>query len=128
VFAEEDKNKKTTAETRNQADSLIYQTEKTLNDLGDKVPEGDAAQVNEAKDALKKAMDGQDLDLIKQKTEDLTRVLYDLTSKVYQQTGAQQQSPDGEAGAQGGEKAAGSQDEDPTVDADYKVVDDEPGK
>lgn len=125
VFAEDDKNKKTMAEVRNQADSLIYQTEKTLNDLGDKVPEGDATQINEARDVLKKAIDGEDLDLIKQKTEDLTKVLYDLTSKIYQQTAAQQQSPDGEAGAQDGEKADGGQDGDPAVDADYKVVDEE---
>jgi molecular chaperone DnaK len=124
-FAEEDKKKKASAETRNQADSLIYQTEKTLKDLGDKVPEGDAGKINEAKDELKKAMEGQDLDLIKQKTEHLTKVLYDLTSKVYQQTNAQQ-TPGGEPGAPGGETAAsGSGDGGPTVDADYKVVDDE---
>ncbi len=125
-FADEDKKKKSAAETHNQADSLIYQTEKTLNDLGDKVPGEDAARINEAKEALKKATEGQDLDLIKQKTEDLTKVLYDLTSKVYQQSGSQQQAPGGEPGAPGGESGgAGSQDSGPTVDADYKVVDDE---
>jgi molecular chaperone DnaK len=124
-FAEEDKQKKSTAETRNQADSLIYQTEKTLKDLGDKVSGEDAGKINAAKDELKKTMEGQDLELIKQKTEDLTKVLYDLTSKVYQQTA--QQAPDGEPGAQGGETAdaSGSGDGGPTVDADYKVVDDE---
>ena len=98
-FAEEDKKKKSSAETRNQADSLIYQTEKTLKDLGDKVPGEDADKINAAKDELKKAMEGQDLDLIKQKTEDLTKVLYDLTSKVYQQTA--QQAPGGEAASEG---------------------------
>jgi molecular chaperone DnaK len=124
-FAEEDKKKKSAAEIRNQADSLIYQTEKTLKDLGDKVPEEDAGKIDAAKDELKKAMEGQDLDLIKQKTENLTKVLYDLTSKVYQQTGAQQE-PGGEPGAPGGETgASGSGDGGPTVDADYKVVDDE---
>ncbi|MGD0152850.1 MAG: molecular chaperone DnaK [Thermacetogeniaceae bacterium] len=124
-FADEDKKKKTAAETRNQADSLIYQTEKTLKDLGDKVPEGDAGKINEAKDELKKAMEGQDLDLIKQKTESLTKVLYDLTAKVYQQANAGQQAPGGEDGQAGGAQDAGEADGGPTVDADYKVVDDE---
>ncbi len=124
-FAEEDKKKKASAETRNQADSLIYQTEKTLKDLGDKVPEDDAGKINEAKDELKKTMEGQDLDLIRQKTEHLTKVLYDLTSKVYQQANAQQ-TPGGDPGAPGaGAGASGSEDGGPTVDADYKVVDDE---
>ena len=126
-FAEDDKKKRTTAETRNQADSLIYQTEKTLKDLGDKVPEGDAGKINDSKEELRKAMEGQDLDLIKQKTEDLTKILYDLTSKIYQQTA--QQAPGGESapGGPGGEAGAssGSEDGGPTVDADYKVVDDE---
>ncbi len=124
-FAEEDSKKKTAAETRNQADSLIYQTEKTLKDLGDKVPEGDAGKINEAKDELKKAMEGQDLDLIKQKTESLTKVLYDLTSKIYQQANAGQQAPGGEGGQAGGAQETGEADGGPTVDADYKVVDDE---
>ena len=84
------------------------------------------SRINEAKEALKKATEGQDLDLIEQKTEGLTKVLYDLTSKVYQQSGSQQQAPGGEPGAPGGESGgAGSQDSGPTVDADYKVVDDE---
>jgi molecular chaperone DnaK len=125
LFAEEDKKKKSAAEIRNQADSLIYQTEKTLKDLGDKVSEGDAGKIDAARDELKKAVEGQDMDLIKQKTEDLTKVLYDLTSKVYQQTDAQQ-APGGEPGAPGEETgASGSGDGGPTVDADYKVVDDE---
>ena len=124
-FADEDKKKKTAAETRNQADSLIYQTEKTLKDLGEKVSEGDVSKINEAKDELKKAMDGQDLDLIRQKTESLTKVLYDLTSKIYQQTNAGQQAPGSEAGQAGGAGDAGTADSGPTVDADYKVVDDE---
>jgi molecular chaperone DnaK len=128
TFAEEDKSKKAAVETRNQADSLIYQAEKTLKDLGDKVPAEDAAKINEAGDELKKALDGQDLDLIKQKTEDLTKALYDLTSKTYQQSdgpegAGQPGAPGGEAGA--GEEAGASGDSGPTVDADYKVVDDE---
>ena len=62
--------------------------------------------INAAREELKKAVEGQDLDLIKQKTEDLTKVLYDLTSKVYQQTGSQQRAPGGEPGAPGEESVA----------------------
>jgi molecular chaperone DnaK len=126
-FAEDDKKKKETVEIRNQADSLIYQTEKTIKDLGDKVDAGDAAKIDEAKNELKKTMEGQDLDQIKQKTEQLTKVLYDLTTKTYQQAGAQ--APGAGAGAPGaggpGEGAGTSGSGGPTVDADYKVVDDE---
>jgi molecular chaperone DnaK len=126
-FAEEDRNKKAAAETRNQADSLIYQTEKTLKDLGDKIPEDDTRKINEAKDELRRALEGQDLNLIRRKTEDLTKVLYDLTSKVYQQAGAQQAAggAPGAGGNTGEGGADSSQSGGPTVDADYKVVDDE---
>ncbi len=130
-FADEDMKKKSAAEIRNQADSLIYQSEKTIKDLGDKATEEDAGKIGEAKEALKKALEGQDLDLIKQKTEDLTKVLYDLTSKVYQQTSAEQQAAGGAAGAPGEESpgaggggSSGGEDGS-TFDADYKVVDEE---
>ncbi|MDH7577247.1 MAG: molecular chaperone DnaK [Bacillota bacterium] len=117
-YAEEDKQRRAAAETRNQADSVIYQAEKTLKDLGDKVSAAETQKVNQAREELQKALDGQDLEEIKQKTENLTRVLYDLTSRVYQQTGGQQ----AQAGAGGGGSTGGSGE---TVDADYKVVDDD---
>ncbi len=114
-YAEEDKRRKAAAETRNQADSVIYQAEKTLKDLGDKVSAAEKDRVNQAREELRRALEGQDLEEIKRKTEDLTKVLYDVTSRVYQQTGGQQAA----AGAGGGEGSG------TTVDADYRVVDED---
>lgn len=114
-YAEEDKRRKAAAETRNQADSVIYQAEKTLKDLGDKVSAAEKDRVNQAREELRRALEGQDLEEIKRKTEDLTKVLYDVTSRVYQQTGGQQAA----AGAGGGEGSGA------TVDADYRVVDED---
>lgn len=117
-YAEEDRKRRAAVEARNQADSIIYQTEKTLKDLGDKISSDEAKRINDAKEELKKAMEGQDVDNIKKKIEDLTKVLYDTTSRIYQQTGGQQAaSGAGDAGNPGGSGT--------TVDADYKVVDDE---
>lgn len=118
-FAEEDKKRKEEVDVRNQADSIIYQAEKTLKDLGDKVGETEKEQINQASEELKKALDGKDLDDIKQKIEDLTKVVYELSSKLYQQAGAQQDA--GTEGAGGtGDSGTGE-----TVDADYKVKDDD---
>ncbi len=114
-YAEEDRKRKEEAEVRNQADSMIYQAEKTLNDLGDKVSSSDRDRVNQAKEDLRKALDGKDTAAIKQKIENLTKVIYEISSRVYQQTGAQ--SAAGGAGNPGGSGQ--------TVDADYKVVDDD---
>ncbi len=121
-YAEEDKKRRELAEARNQADSVIYQAEKTLKDFGDKVTAQETEQVNKAKEELRKALEGNDINEIKQKTENLTKVLYDITSRIYQQTGQQAAAGGGgTTGATGG--TTGSQGK--TVDADYKVVDDE---
>ncbi len=118
-FAEEDKKKREEAEAINQADSLVYQAEKTISDLGDKIDSEDKDKINEAKDELKKALEGKDLEEIKSKTESLTKVIYDITSKIYQQAEGQ-----GAAGDPGATGAEGS-DEGEAVDADYTVVEDE---
>ncbi|HAA89616.1 MAG: Chaperone protein DnaK [Thermoanaerobacterales bacterium 50_218] len=121
-YAEEDKKRRELAEARNQADSVIYQAEKTLKDFGDKVTSQETEQVNKAKEELRKALEGNDVNEIKQKTENLTKVLYDITSRIYQQTGQQAAAGGGgTTGAAGG--TTGSQGK--TVDADYKVVDDD---
>lgn len=117
--AEEDKKRRTAVEVRNQADSVIYQAEKTLKDLGDKVSSAESEQVNQAKEELRKALEGQDVEEIKQKTENLTKVLYEITSRIYQQTGGQQAAAEGAGGA--GNPGGKSE----TVDADYKIVDDD---
>ncbi len=116
--AEEDKQRRAAVDARNQADSVIYQAEKTLKDLGDKVSAAETQQVNQAKEELQRALEGQNIEEIKQQTESLTKVLYEITSRVYQQTGGQQAA----AGAGGAGNTGGSGE---TVDADYKVVDDD---
>ena len=123
----EDKKRKELIEAKNNADSLIYQAEKTIKDLGDKA---DASKVSDIKSKisdLKEAMKSDDLDKIKLASEAVTKPLYDLTSEMYKQAGAQQQAQQGPAGAgsaQGGAQQS-AQGGEKVVDADYKVVDDD---
>ncbi len=120
-FAEEDKKKKELIEVKNQAESLIYQTENTLKELGDKVSVDEKKQVEDKITALKDVVGGNDPDEIKKRTEALTGELNTLSQKLYAQTGAQ-------AGAQPGAEAqagAGQAQGDDVVDADYEVVDDD---
>lgn len=120
-FAEEDKKKKELIEVKNQAESLIYQTENTLKELGDKVSADEKKQVEDKITALKDVVGGNDPDEIKKRTEALTSELNTLSQKLYAQTGAQ-------AGAQPGTEAqagAGKAQGDDVVDADYEVVDDD---
>ncbi|NLJ79239.1 MAG: Hsp70 family protein, partial [Tissierellia bacterium] len=113
-FAEEDRKQKERIEARNNADSMVYQTEKTLKDLEGKISEDEKAKVEEKLDALKKALEGDDIEDIKAKTEELTQEFYQISQKMYEQ--AQEQGADAGAGA-------GADDD--VVDADYEVVDDE---
>lgn len=115
-FAEEDKKKKELIEAKNQAESLIYQTENTLKELGDKVESAEKDKINEKISQLKDVASGEDLDSIKQRTEALTEELNKMSQKLYEQTQAQGQAE----GAQGQSTGA-----DDVVDADYEVVDDE---
>lgn len=120
-FAEEDKKKKELIEVKNQAESLIYQTENTLKELGDKVSADEKKQVEDKITALKDVVGGNDPDEIKKRTEALTGELNTMSQKLYAQTGAQ-------AGAQPGTEAqagAGQAQGDDVVDADYEVVDDD---
>lgn len=118
-FAEDDKKQREEIEITNQADSLVYQAEKTISDLGDKITEEDKNNINSAKDELKSALESKNIEDIKSKTDDLTKAVYDVTTKVYQQAGGQ----DAAGGA--GPSGAGEPGADETVDADFKVVDDE---
>lgn len=122
-FAEEDKKKKELIEVKNQAESLIYQTENTLKELGDKVSENEKKKVEEKITALKDVVGGENLDDIKKRTEALTGELNTLSQKLYAQAGQQA----GEANAETGAAGQGSQGDD-VVDADYEVVDDEEPK
>ena len=126
----EDKKRKEAIEAKNNADSLIYQAEKTIKDMGDKA---DASKVSEIKDkiaALKEAMKTDDTDKIKAASEALTKPLYDLTSEMYKNADAAQQAQQQaqqQAGAQAGAQQAQSdgQKDEKVVDADYTVVDDD---
>ena len=122
----EDKKRKEGIEAKNNADSLIYQAEKTIKDMGDKA---DASKVSEIKDkiaALKEAMKTDDTDKIKAASEALTKPLYDLTSEMYKNADAAQQAQQ-QAGTQAGAQQAQSdgQKDEKVVDADYTVVDDD---
>lgn len=114
-FAAEDKKRKEEVEVRNQADSLVYQTEKTMKELEGKLSSEDKAKIDAELNNVKEALKGTDVEAIKSATEALTKVFYDISAKIYQAN----------PGAQGAQDApgAGPQD-DNTVDADYKVEDD----
>ena len=127
-FAAEDAKRKDEVDTRNQADQMVYQTEKTLEEMGDKVPASDKAPVEAALGKLKETLKGSDTQAIKDATEELTKAFYAVSEKLYQQSGAQgQPGPDmGGANFTGGNSAQGGSDAGPdVVDADYTVVDDD---
>jgi molecular chaperone DnaK len=113
--ADDDRKRKEEVEVRNTADSLIYATEKTLKELGDKVPEESKTENETAIAAAKKALEGSDVDEIKSTTEALQAASYKLAEIVYSAA----QAADAEAAA---EPAATDAGED-VVDADYEVVD-----
>ncbi len=122
LHAEEDRKKKELIEARNHADSLIYSTEKSMKDLGDKVDAGTRTKVEEASAALRKAIEGEDVAEIKRLSEALTQTSHKLAEAIYQQSAQKEQAAGGgEAGA--GPGAAGkSASDDDVVDADFEEV------
>lgn len=118
-FAKEDKERKDEVELRNHADSLIYNTEKTLKELGDKVSPEDKSRVESEIANVRGALGATDKDAIKNSTDKLTEVSYEVFGKVYQQSA--QQADANTAGAEP-QQADG---EDTVIDADYEVVDDD---
>ena len=121
--AENDKKEREKVEVRNEADSMIYQTEKTLKEMGDKVNAADKQRIEEAVAALKKAIEGGDTADIKSKTEALQQAAYKIAEEMYKQQGA------GAAGSAGAGAAGGAAESGPTKgtadDVDYEVVKDE---
>ncbi|HAA34183.1 MAG TPA: molecular chaperone DnaK [Firmicutes bacterium] len=121
--AEEDRKFKELAEARNQADSLIYSTEKTIRELGDKVDSGTKDKVDKAIQELKDASSGSDTGRIKDASEKLSSLLHELSTKLYEQVRREQQSSaGGQSGGQESSSSGGGNQED-VVDADYEVVD-----
>ena len=117
-FAEEDKKNKEAVDTKNNAENLVYQTEKSLNELGDKVSDAEKAPITEQLEVLKEKLKGNDTAAIKEASEELTRRFYAIAEKLYQQ-----QAPQGEpGGAQSGPNG------ETVYDADYKVVDEDENK
>ena len=120
-YAAQDKARKDEVDTRNNADQIIYQSEKTLNEMGDKVTEAEKAPVKEAIEKLKTAQKGTDLAAIKAATEEVQKAFYAVSEKLYKNA-----APQGEANAApnaGAGQQAGSND-DGVVDADYEEVKD----
>ena len=122
-FAEEDAKRKEKIEIKNTADQLVYQTEKALTDLGEKVSEEDKAKVNEKVEALKAVKDGEDVEAIKAATEALSQEFYAVSSKAYADAGAQPGAEGFDPNNMGGANAGAAQD-DNVVDADFEVKED----
>ena len=120
AFAAEDKKKKEEVEARNAADQMVYQTEKSMNEFGDKVTQADKDSVNPKLDALKKALKGTDVEAIKKAQEELQTAFYAVAERIYKEQGAAaQQAEAAQTDVQGeGTNAAGGSD-DNVVDADY---------
>ena len=119
-FAAEDAKRKEEIDTRNQGDQMVYQTEKTLQEMGDKLDPADKSEVEAKLQSLKTALQGSDTEAIKAATEELNQAFYKVSEKLYQQTGAQP----GEAPGAGAEQQPGGDGQD-YYDADYTVVDDD---
>jgi len=123
-----DKKERERVEIRNEGDSLLYATEKSMKELGEKVAPADKQKIEEASAALKQALSGDDTDLIKAKTEELKQASYKIAEEVYKQQ--QAAGPQGTAGSEGagsqGKASAGPGPEKGTADdVDYEVVDDD---
>jgi molecular chaperone DnaK len=117
-YAAEDKKRREAIDVRNGADQMVYQTEKTISELGDKISSEDKQNLEGKLSALKEALKGEDMEAIKARQEELQQAFYAVSSKVYQAAQQAQQGP--AAGAQPGGQQPGA---DNVVDADYRDVD-----
>ena len=127
-YAAEDAKRKEEIDTRNQGDQMVYQTERTLEELGDKVDAAEKAEVESKLNELKETLKGSDTAAIKAATEALTQVFYKLSEKMYQQANPQGQpgaNPGCDPNCQGGDCGNGCDNGQQYYDADYTVVDDD---
>lgn len=136
AHADEDKKKRELIEAKNQADNLVYTTEKSLKDIGDKLDEGEKDKIKGGVDKVKESMKGDDLEKIKKACDELTQSSHKMAEEMYKKTSADQQAAGGQQQAGGEQQQTGAgedkkrdeKDED-VVDADYKVEDeDDKGK
>jgi len=122
--AEEDKKRRQEIELRNESDSLVYTTEKTLKDLGDKVEQASIDKANAAKDELKNALSGNDMDAIRKAKEDLEKIVQELSVKLYEQAAKEAEAASGNEG----QSQAHTDNDDNVVDAEYEEVKDDDNK
>ena len=123
AFAEEDKKRREEVDLRNEADSMVYQTEKSLNEFGDKVTAEEKGQVQPKIDALKEALKGDDIEKIKSAKEELQTAFYAVAERVYKEQGAQAAQPDVSVSGDGAGSGNGNNGGDNVVDVDYKDAD-----
>ncbi|MDB4868530.1 MAG: dnaK [Cohnella sp.] len=119
LHAEEDNKRRELIEAKNSGDQLVYTVEKTIKDLGDKVDAAEIQKAEEAKEKVKKALEGDNFEEIKTATDALTEIVQQLSVKLYEQAAQAQQ------GADAADSGAGSAKKDNVVDADYEVVDED---
>lgn len=118
--AEEDKKRKEAVEVRNEADQLVFTTDKTLKDLGDSVEQADKDNAEAAKEKVKTALEGDDVEAIRSAKDELQEIVQQLSTKLYEQAAQQAQQAEGAAGEQS--------EDDNVVDADYEEVKDDENK
>ena len=119
AYAEEDKKRKEEVDTRNEADQMVYQTEKAMGEFGDKLTDADKSNVNPKIEALKEALKGSDIEAIKAKKDELQKAFYDVAGRIYQEQGAAAQAADVQGA---GTSQPNSSGDDNVVDADFKEV------
>ncbi len=130
-FAAEDAKRKEEIDTRNQADQMVYQSEKAIEEMKDKLDASEVSELEAEVNKVKEALKGTDTEAIKNATESLTQAFYKVSEKMYQQAGAQAGQPGPDMGGanfggqQPGGQSAGNGGSDDVVDADYTVVDDQ---
>jgi molecular chaperone DnaK len=126
MHADEDKKKQEEIEVRNNADSMIYTSEKTIDELKDKISDDEKADIEKLVSELRELISGDDIAAIKDKTEELTTKVQEIGTKIYQEAAAAQQAQQ-EAQGNAGADAGANQDnaDDDTIDADYEVKDDD---
>ena len=127
AHSEEDKKRRETVEIRNQADSLIYGTEKNLQEHGEKIPEEEKTNIQEAIDGMKKAMEGDDVEAIKAAMQTLTTASHKLAEEMYKKTSADGAagSTTGDGAGPNGEATNGKAEDEKVVDAEFEEVDKE---
>ncbi len=127
AHSEEDKKRRETVEVRNQADTLVYGTEKNLQEHGDKIPEEEKTNIQEAIDGMKKAMEGDDMEAMKAAMQTLTTASHKLAEEMYKKTSAEtgDGSNTGDGASPNGEATNGTQQDETVVDAEFEEVDKE---